>query len=277
MTGPFKKKRIKLADVIAFKKTLRQAGLHTVCESARCPNIGECFCKKTATFLIAGDTCTRQCRFCAIAKGTPLPLDPGEPERVAATARSLGLRYVVITSVTRDDLPDGGAVHFAHTLSRLRSALPTARLEVLVPDFAGKEDSAAVVFDAAPDVFAHNLETVPRLYPRARAGADYRRSLELLSRAKGRGLLTKSGVMLGLGENDTEVTAVMDDLRCAGCDILTIGQYLAPTADALPVHAFVPPERFAALRDAALARGFRACASGSYVRSSYRAETMLPD
>ncbi len=254
---------------------LCDASLHTVCESARCPNIGECFCRGVATFLIAGDTCTRGCRFCAVKKGEPLPLDTEEPGRIAALADKLNLNYVVITSVTRDDLPDGGAAHFACTMQAIRAARPSMKVEVLVPDFKGDRNSAENVFAAKPDVFAHNLETAPRLYKETRAGADYRRSLELLSWAAAAGLTAKSGLMLGLGETREEVLSVMDDLRYAGCSILTLGQYLAPTAAHHPVKEHITDEQFASYRAHALKKGFTHCAAASYVRSSYRADAMI--
>jgi lipoic acid synthetase len=269
------KKRINLHDVSSLQKQLREQGVHTVCESARCPNIGECFAKKIATVLIAGTSCTRACRFCAIDKGKPLPLDPSEPTRVASLVRTLGLKYAVITSVTRDDLDDGGAVHYRKVIEAIRAAAPHTRIEVLVPDFKGSASAAATVFTAKPDVFAHNLETVPSLYFAVRQGADYRRSLELISRAKFSGLTTKSGIMLGLGETRAEILQVMDDLRDAGCDILTLGQYLAPSKKHLPVKEHVSDAVFASLRDEALKKGFRSCASGTYVRSSYLADTLI--
>lgn len=272
----FAKKRISLSELTRLKKILRQARLHTVCESALCPNIGECFCKGTATFLIAGDICTRGCRFCAVTKGTPLALDPDESRRIALTAKELGLRYAVITSVTRDDLNDGGAGHFAAAIAELRSLMPDLKIEVLVPDFGGSRAAAEAVFNARPDVFAHNIETVPRLYGIARSTADYRRSLDLIGWAKGAGLTTKSGIMLGLGEREAEILTAMDDLRSAGCDILTIGQYLAPSKSNYPVQSIIPDEQFSRLKNLALDKGFLSCASGSYVRSSYLAESMLP-
>lgn len=259
------------------ERLLRSLSLHTVCESARCPNLGECFRRGTATFLILGDTCTRSCRFCAVKKGIPLPPDPEEPRRVAEAARTLNLRHVVVTSVTRDDLPDGGAEHFAKTIQAIRECLPQATVEVLVPDFQGSAEALEVVLAACPDVLNHNVETVPRLYPLVRPQADYARSLELLRRTKVRypGILVKSGLMVGLGETQKEVEAVLWDLKEVGCDVVTIGQYLRPTAWHLPVAAYVPPEVFAYYREYALRLGFRGVASGPFVRSSYRAEEFI--
>jgi len=259
------------------ERLLRSLSLHTVCESARCPNLGECFRRGTATFLILGDTCTRSCRFCAVKKGIPLPPDPEEPRRVAEAARTLSLHHVVVTSVTRDDLPDGGAEHFAKTIQAIRECLPQATVEVLVPDFQGSAEALEVVLAARPDVLNHNVETVPRLYPLVRPQADYARSLELLRRTRARypGILVKSGLMVGLGETQKEVEAVLWDLKEAGCDVVTIGQYLRPTAWHLPVAAYVPPEVFAHYREYALRLGFRGVASGPFVRSSYRAEEFV--
>lgn len=248
--------------------------LHTVCEEARCPNLGECFSRGTATFLILGDVCTRSCRFCAVSGGVPEPPDSGEPERVAEAVRTLRLRYAVITSVTRDDLPDGGAGHFAATIAAIRGIPECPGVEVLVPDFLGDSVSVHTVLESHPDVFNHNIETVPRLYDAVRPEADYRRSLDVLGMAgkvfpQNR---VKSGLMLGLGETVEEVRAVLGDLLGAGCGLLTIGQYLAPSRAHHPVARFVPPEEFERWREEALGMGFTAVASGPYVRSSYRAE-----
>lgn len=261
----------------SVQRLLRTLALHTVCESARCPNIGECFRRGTATFLILGNVCTRSCRFCAVAKGTPGPLDPEEPERVAEAAQRLNLKHVVVTSVTRDDLPDGGAGHFAATIGAIRRVLPQATVEVLVPDFQGKEEALDTVLAARPDVLNHNVETVPRLYPSVRPQAHYERSLWLLKRAKEKapGILTKSGLMVGLGETREEVEGVLRDLRGVQCDIVTIGQYLRPSVHHLPVAAYVPPEEFAYYREYALRLGFLGVASGPFVRSSYRAEEFV--
>lgn len=259
------------------QKLLRTLALHTVCESARCPNIGECFRRGTATFLILGNVCTRSCRFCAVAKGTPGSPDPEEPERVAEAARKLNLKHVVITSVTRDDLPDGGAGHFAATIMAIRRVLPQATVEVLVPDFQGKEEALSIVLAARPHVLNHNVETVPRLYPSVRPQANYERSLWLLGRAKEKApdILTKSGLMVGLGETREEVEGVLRDLKSVQCDIVTIGQYLRPSVRHLPVAAYIPPEEFEYYREYALRLGFLGVASGPFVRSSYRAEEFV--
>lgn len=247
--------------------------LHTVCQEALCPNLPECFGQGTATFLILGDVCTRNCRFCAVKKGHPLPPDPEEPERIAEAAARLHLRYVVVTSVTRDDLPDGGAGHFAATVRAIRRRLPEAGVEVLIPDFRGSLAALETVLDAGPDGVNHNVETVPRLYPPIRPQADYRRSIGILSWVKVRApqIATKSGLMLGLGERTAEVLQVFYDLREAGCDILTLGQYLQPTERQHPVVRYVPPEEFAEYREKAEAMGFRKVVAGPLVRSSYQA------
>lgn len=258
-----------------IKRELRRLALHTVCESARCPNIHECFHRGTATFMILGDMCTRGCGFCAIPKGRrPPPPDPQEPANVAELARRMNLRHVVVTSVNRDDLPDGGAAHFAATIRAIRGVLPQAAVEVLTPDFLGDLEALATVLEAGPDVFNHNVETVPRLYPRVRPQARYDRSLSVLAFASGRrdGPLVKSGLMVGLGETPEEVQAVMRDLRAAGVAILTVGQYLQPTRRNLPVAEYVRPEQFEEYRKAGLKLGFTAVFSGPFVRSSYMAE-----
>ncbi len=258
----------------SLKSRLRQLGLHTVCESARCPNIHECFHRGTATFMILGDVCTRTCGFCAVPRGRPLPLDPEEPDRVARMAAALGLRYVVITSVNRDELPDGGSAHWAATVRAVRRTLPQARVEVLTPDFCGDLDAVARVLDAGPDVFNHNMETVARLYPRVRPQAGYRRSLEVLRFARRRApaALTKSGFMVGLGETAAEVEQLLQDLRSVDVEVATIGQYLQPTRRHLPVAEYVRPEAFERYRNLGLALGFREVFSGPLVRSSYMAE-----
>ncbi|MGC8778070.1 MAG: lipoyl synthase, partial [Candidatus Caldatribacteriaceae bacterium] len=229
------------------EKILRSLSLHTVCESAHCPNIGECFGRGTATFLIMGEICTRNCGFCAVKKGQPLPLDPGEPLRVAQAARALALRHVVITSVTRDDLPDGGAGHFAQVIKAVRGALPSVTVEILTPDFQGREETLKVFEENPPDIFNHNVETVPRLYSEVRPLAQYERSLLILQRFKALfpAVLTKSGFMVGLGETRAEVLEVLKNLREAGCDIVTIGQYLRPSMRHLPVREYLPPSDFA--------------------------------
>ncbi len=247
--------------------------LNTVCTSALCPNIGECYHCGTATFLIMGPNCTRACRFCAVDKKAPLPLEPDEPERVAEAVRRMNLRHVVITSVTRDDIDDKGAEHFAETIRAVRAAAPAATIEVLVPDFAGSAASVATVLDAAPDVFNHNVETVPGLYASVRPQADYRRSLDVLKLASelSPSTATKSGMMLGLGETIAEVEEVFADLRNSGVRIVTAGQYLRPSAGHLPIERFVTPEEFAALEKKALQMGFDAAFCAPFVRSSYHA------
>ena len=244
--------------------------LHTVCRSAGCPNQTECWNAGTATFMILGDICTRGCGFCNVPKGVPEGLDTDEPNRVADAVSMLKLNYVVITSVTRDDLPDGGASLFAETITAVRSKVHDCRVEVLIPDFQGSGTSLKSVLAAKPDVLNHNLETVPSLYPRVRPQADYRRSLEVLSRAATHGAVTKTGLMLGLGEGIDEILAVMNDLRQIGC-ILTLGQYLQPGRRHLPVEKYYHPDEFAELRDRALAMGFRHVVAGPLVRSSYHA------
>ena len=258
--------------------TVRELGLHTVCQEARCPNIGECWGHSTATFMLLGDTCTRNCGFCAVTHGRPLAVDPVEPLRVASAVARLGLRHVVVTSVNRDDLADGGAAHFAATVRAIKRLLPGCRVEVLVPDFQGNLASVAEVVASPIDVFNHNLETVPRLYRRVRAGARYARSLAVLEAARRarEGLLTKTGLMLGLGETQEELASVFKDLRSIGCDILTLGQYLRPSAEHLPVERYVPPEEFTALGAEALALGFRHVEAGPLVRSSYHAWSHVP-
>ena len=264
------------AAVTRIKRLLRTACLNTVCEEAQCPNLGECFARGTATFMILGALCTRRCPFCDVAHGHPQPPDPREPERLAAAIAALQLRYAVITSVNRDDLRDGGAGHFAACVAAARARSSTLRIEILVPDFRGRAARALMAFaDAAiPDVFNHNLETVPRLYPWARPGADYRGSLQLLARFKELHpeVPTKSGLMLGLGETEEEVLAVMAELREHGCEWLTLGQYLPPSAAHLPVQRYWTPDEFATLAAAGARLGFTRVASGALVRSSYQAE-----
>ena len=263
------------AAIDAMEGLLRAMRLATVCQSAGCPNLGECFARGTATFMILGDRCTRACRFCAVATGGPEPPDPEEPRRVAQTAQRLNLNYVVITSVTRDDLLDGGADQFCRTISEVRRLCPRARIEVLIPDLNGSALALQKVCDGRPDMLNHNLETVPRLYPRVRSGADYRRSLSVLEFAFRRGLPVKSGLMLGLGETAEEITAALLDLKRCGCRYLTLGQYLAPSAEHLPVVRFVSPQEFEDWADTARRMGFAGVAAGPLVRSSYRAEQML--
>src|SRR5450830_1289057 len=270
--------RVKFGNSQRFqeiKHILREHKLHTVCEEASCPNIGECFGKGTATFMILGDLCTRRCPFCDVAHGRPKPPDAEEPLHLARTIAGLRLAYVVITSVDRDDLRDGGAGHFADCIRAVRGLSPATRVEVLVPDFRGRLELALEIFSAAPpDVMNHNLETVPRLYRQARPGSDYGHSLKLLQEFKARrpGIPTKSGLMLGLGETDEEILAVMRDLRAHGVDMLTIGQYLQPTAHHLPVLRYVHPDGFRAFEQAAREMGFLHAAIGPMVRSSYHAD-----
>lgn len=273
-----RKSRTHFESVHLLKTELRQRQLHTVCESARCPNIHECFNRGAATFMILGNLCTRGCGFCSVPKGSPakkeFTLDADEPWHVAEMAAKMNLRYVVITSVNRDDLPDGGSHHFADTVRQVRLQLPKAQVEVLTPDFCGDLDAVARVLDAGPDVFNHNMETVPRLYRRVRPQADYRQSLDVLAFAKRHhpGALTKSGLMVGLGEDPFEVEQVLRDLRESNTDAATIGQYLQPTRRNLPVAEFVTPAQFDAYRDAGLALGFKMVFSGPLVRSSYMAD-----
>jgi lipoic acid synthetase len=257
-----------------LKSLVRKQKLHTVCQDARCPNIGECWGEGTATFMILGEVCTRSCRFCAVKTGLPPEYDGDEPSRVASAIRKMQLRYAVITSVDRDDLSDGGASVFADTIRRTRAACPGIRLEVLIPDFRGSSEALRVVAEARPDVLGHNVETVPRLYQSVRPGSRYRRSLDLLSNAKmmESRLVTKSSIMLGLGERHDEILEVLEDLRNAAVDIVTLGQYLQPTRANLPVEKFYTPEEFAAYRDCAYSLGFQSVASGPLVRSSYHAE-----
>jgi lipoic acid synthetase len=258
----------------AVEAVLAQDRLHTVCVEARCPNRGECFGRGVATFLILGDTCTRDCAFCAIAHGVPNSVDPDEPERICRAIETLALEYVVITSVTRDDCSDGGAAHYAATITKLKKRIPGMRVEVLVPDFGGSATALETVLASKPDVLSHNIETVPRLYPQIRKGADYERSLTLLGRAA-RQTIAKSGFMLGLGESDAEVLATMRDLRAAGVSALFIGQYLQPSARQTPVQRFVSPSEFEQLERVARAMGFAWVFSGPFVRSSYRAREIF--
>lgn len=259
------------------KKVLRNYGLSTVCEAARCPNMGECFTKPTATFLILGAICTRHCGFCSIDSSIPRPLDSHEPQNVAIAAKEMGLRHVVVTSVTRDDLVDGGAGHFARTVYAIRRHLPHATVEVLTPDFGGIVKNLNIVLESRPDVYNHNVETVPRLYQRVRPGAGYQRSLNILRSAKETApeIILKSGLMMGLGETSEEVLDILMDLYSTGCEYVTIGQYLRPSKGNLPVTEYVRPEVFEEIRLKALAMGFRYVASAPLVRSSMNAEEML--
>jgi lipoic acid synthetase len=255
---------------------VRELRLHTVCQSAACPNLAECWSRGTATFMLGGDRCTRRCGFCDVTTGRPAALDPGEPARVADAIAALGLRFAVVTAVARDDLADGGAGHFAATIRALRERAPACRIEVLIPDFKGDEAALARVLDAGPDVLNHNLETVARLQRRVRPQARYQRSLRVLARAAALRpeIPTKTGLMLGLGERDEEIGEALRDVRATGCALLTLGQYLRPSAAHLPVERWVPPEEFEHWREAALALGFREVAAGPLVRSSYRAEQL---
>lgn len=262
-------------NVLRLKGILREHRLHTVCEEASCPNLGECFGNGTATFMIMGDICTRRCPFCDVAHGKPAPLDPEEPENLGRVIADMELRYVVITSVDRDDLRDGGASHFVECIQAVRRLSPQTRIEVLVPDFRGRMDVALdILRQAPPDVFNHNLETVPRLYRKARPGADYEWSLQLIREFKRMNpdVPTKSGLMLGLGESLEEIEQVMRDLRAHDCDMLTLGQYLQPSRHHLPVERYVTPDEFRALAVTASELGFRNVASGPMVRSSYHAD-----
>jgi len=269
------RKKIDLASCETTRRVLRAHGVATVCREAQCPNIAECFAKRHATFLILGRHCTRRCRFCGVDKtAAPQPPDPGEPRRVARAAAELGLRHVVITSVTRDDLPDGGAGHFAAAVRAAKEACPDARVELLIPDMNGRQASLETVCASGPHIVGHNLETVPRLYS-LRPGADYDRSLFVLRRCKkiSPDIRTKSALMLGLGEKKEEVLTALDDLRGAGCDYLALGQYLQPSSSHEPVQAHITPQEFDAYRRAAEERGFLHAECGPYVRSSYMAES----
>jgi lipoic acid synthetase len=256
------------------KAILRTLDLHTVCESANCPNIGDCFSRHTATFLILGNVCTRACPFCDIRSGKPLPVDPEEPARVADAARRLGLHYTVVTSVNRDELPDGGAEHFAQTIRAIHEAIPSAKVEVLIPDFLGDEAALRTVLEARPEVLNHNLETVKRLYKRVRPAGKYDRSLELLKRVASwePAIPAKSGIMVGIGETVEEVEELLRDIHAQGVSMATIGQYLPPSKNHLPLERYVTPDEFAHYREYGLALGIRQVASGPLVRSSYHAE-----
>lgn len=278
LPGFLRKPVTRFEAVQHLKNDLRRLNLHTVCESARCPNIHECFSRRAATFMILGNVCTRGCTFCSVPKGSPakreMSLDPNEPGHVAEMARAMDLRYVVITSVNRDDLDDGGSAHFAETVARVREALPEAQVEVLTPDFCGDRPAVARVLDAGPHVFNHNMETVARLYRAVRPQADYRQSLGVLrfGRAHAPGVLTKSGLMVGLGETEAEVDNLLEDLRSADVDVVTIGQYLQPTRRNRAVAEYVPPERYERWKQRGLALGFKMVFAGPFVRSSYMAE-----
>ncbi len=264
-------------NYLDLKNLVRERSLHTVCEEAHCPNIGECWQHRTATFMILGRVCTRACRFCAITTGLPVGVDREEPDRVAQAVQQLGLRHVVVTSVARDDLPDGGAGIFAETIRAIRRRLPTCSVEVLIPDFEGSAESLRILMDARPDILNHNIETVERLQRKVRAKAFYERSLEVLRRAKEmeRDSLTKSGMMLGLGETREEISQALRDLRAVDCDIVTIGQYLRPSEFHLPIARYVPPSEFAEIKLEGMALGFKHVESGPLVRSSYHAHEQV--
>lgn len=269
---PWLKRRLAPAgQAPQVRACLARQGLRTVCQEAHCPNQGECFSRGQATFLLMGPNCTRRCAFCAVSKAEPVPLDEAEPAKVAQAAQDLGLKFVVLTMVSRDDLPDGGGGQVASAIQSLRQTLPGVGVEALISDLGGSVPALGLVLAAGPAVLNHNVETVPRLYAALRPQAAYRRSLRLLSRAAAAGVLTKSGLMLGLGETRGEVLAVMDDLREAGCTLLTLGQYLRPSPEHYPVERYLPPEKFAELAQEARSRGFSAVASGPYVRSSFQA------
>ncbi|MDD9271242.1 lipoyl synthase [Paenibacillus sp. GCM10023248] len=260
-----------------IKSMMRSKTLHTVCEEAKCPNIHECWANRTATFMILGDICTRACRFCAVKTGLPTELDLQEPERVADAALQMGLRHCVVTSVARDDLQDGGAMIFAETIKAIRRKLPLCTVEVLIPDFLGREESLATVLEAKPDILNHNMETVERMSDRVRSKAKYRRSLELLERSKriAPNIPTKSSVMIGVGEEWEELLQTMDDLRAVDCDIMTIGQYLQPSTTHLAVSKYYTPDQFALLKEEGMKRGFKHVESGPLVRSSYHAHEQV--
>jgi lipoyl synthase len=259
---------------IELKHLMQDHQLHTVCEEAHCPNIGECWERGTATFMILGDICTRRCHYCAVTTGRPTGIDLQEPGRLAETVRMMGLRYCVITSVNRDDLPDGGAFIFAACIKKVRAEAPGCKVEVLIPDFAGAWPALQKVIDARPDVLNHNIESTQRIFPRVRPRGNYRLSLDLLGRVKemGSGMVTKSGIIVGMGETREEVLETMQDLRGVGCDLLTIGQYLRPSANHLPIDRFYTPAEFAELRQIGEEMGFKHVASGPLVRSSYHAD-----
>ena len=254
------------------KNLVNEHGLHTICTSGNCPNIGECWNRGTATFMILGDICTRNCKFCGVKTGKPLPIDPEEPKRVAESVQLMQLKHAVITSVDRDDLPDLGATAWAETIREVKKINPNTKLEVLIPDFQGRDELILQVAEAKPEVISHNLETVERLSPEIRSAAKYKRSLDVISTIAKTGLVAKSGIMLGLGETEEEVIQTMDDLLTAGCKVMTIGQYLAPTVSHIPVKKYIEPEQFDKYRTIALEKGFAFVESSPLVRSSYRAE-----
>lgn len=264
------KKKISLSDLDLLKKNFKDKNLHTVCQTARCPNIGECFKNKTATFIILGDVCTRGCSFCSTKHGNPGTVDEKEPGKTAEAVRELGLKYVVITSVTRDDLHDGGASHFVSVIKEIKK-IPDVKIEVLVPDFQGSHEAVDAVLSAGPDVFSHNMETVESLY-KYRKNAQYHRSLDILKYAKQNGFLIKTGLMLGLGETESELLKTVSDLNNIGCDILTLGQYLKPSKDSVEITKHYQDAEFEYLKNKVIESGIKNCVSGRYVRSSYYAE-----
>jgi lipoic acid synthetase len=272
-----RKKAFEPAFILDMKALLDNLKLHSVCEGAHCPNQGECFSHGTVTFLILGDVCTRNCNFCAVKKGIPLTLDPEEPKNMSEAVRELNLNYVVITSVTRDDLPDGGASHFAKVVKAIKSTVSSVAVELLVPDFRGSMAALTEIVSSFPDVISHNIETIPRLYPAARPKANYQRSIELLKNVKrmNQDLITKSGIMLGLGEERSEVIQALDDLRNVDCDLVTLGQYLPPSLGHYPLSKYITPEEFQELEKIGLAMGFRGIASGPFVRSSFNAAQLF--
>jgi lipoyl synthase len=261
------------SNYLRLKNLMRELDLHTVCEEAHCPNVGECWQHGTATFMILGDVCTRNCAYCAVAHGRPPKFDPAEPERVAQAAAQMNLQHVVLTSVDRDDLPDFGAWAFAETIRQIKAQVPGCSVEVLVPDFQGKEDSIRTVLEASPDIYNHNTETVPRLYKKCRPGGRYNRVMDIFTTSKriAPSIPTKTGMILGMGETIEEVVATMKDLRAVDVDILTLGQYLRPSGDHIPIDRYVTPEEFAQLKREGMAMGFRHVESGPLVRSSYHA------
>ena len=267
------KKKIDINSLKEMNNMLQSLNLNTVCQSAKCPNIGECFLRNTATFMILGDICTRNCTFCAVSKGTPTPPNPNEPANISKAAHKLNLKHIVITSVTRDDLDDGGAEQFANCIYEIKNVLPNSTIEILIPDFKANKKSIDKVIKASPTVINHNLETVPSLYSKVRPMANYNQSLEVLRYIKiqNSSIITKSGIMLGIGESENEILTLIDDLVAIKCDMLTIGQYLPPSNNHLLLKEFITPETFENFKEIALSRGIRSVASGPYVRSSYNA------
>lgn len=272
-------KRILTEKVHQIKAILREFKVHTICESVKCPNIGECFSRPTVTFMILGNVCSRKCTFCAVKKGEPKHVDFDEPQKIAKAARMMGLKHTIISSVCRDDLADGGALHFAHTVFEVKKELPKSTIEVLVPGFRADRKAVKTILDLNPDIFNHNIETMPSLYPRVRSRANYEKSLKLIKTAKKikPQVITKSGFMIGLGETEAEILKVMRDLIAVNCDILTIGQYVQSTRDNIQVETFVTPETFFKLRDHGMRMGFLHVESAPYVRSSYNAEFFMVD